>query len=261
MFHALSLGTLKYLFSPQLRKKVSLTETVRLFQRNWYHDFSLLGIKTQQFDDPSYRLSQLQKEKIVIGWINKYIKNQDHKNSMRGVEFFCADAYYSFHALSAGADKMVAIDLAEESGEKRFGILDQAKIIRKILSIDDGTLEIRKFDVTKFEEKCDFVFVLGGLYHIEDPLKLLSNLRSLVVHYVFIQTIVSLENEDPDYFESPAPGWNWGCRFSASWLINSIENLGFKIIESNLETAEYNFALRDRGNLFLVCQPMFSEKV
>jgi hypothetical protein len=257
---ALSLGTLKYMFSPQLRKKVSLKETLRLFQRNWYHDFNLLGIKTQQFDDPSYKLSQLQKEKIIIGWIDTYIKNQDHKNSMRGVEFFCADAYYSFHALNAGVGKMVAIDLAGESGEKRFGILNQAKIISKILGISERTLEIRKFDVMEFEEKCDFAFVLGGLYHIEDPLKLLSNLRSSVVQYIFIQTIVSLENESPDYFESPAPGWDWGSRFSASWLINNIEKLGFKIIESNLETAEYNFAQRDRGSLFLVCQPMSLEK-
>ncbi len=258
VFKALSLGTLKYMFSPNLWEKVSLTETIRLFEMNWYHDFSLLGVKTNQFDDPSYRLSQLQKEKIILRWIDDYVKNQNRKNSMRGVEFFCADAYYSFHALKAGVGKMIAIDLAEESGEKRFGILDQAKIISKILGISEKRLDIRKFDVMRFEENCDFAFVIGGLYHIEDPLKLLSYLKSSISQYIFIQTIVSFENESPDYFESPAPGWNWGSRFSATWLINNIEILGFEIIESNLETAEYNFAQRDRGSLFLVCQPISS---
>jgi hypothetical protein len=208
-----------------------------------------------QFDDPSYRLSQLQKEKIILGWIEKYIKNRGDKCLMKGVEFFCADAYYSFHAINAGVGKMTAIDLADESGEKRVGILEQAKIIGKILDIGNDKLVITKSDVLLFNDQCDFAFVFGGLYHIEDPIKLLSNLRSSVSQLVFIQTIVSLENESQDYFESPAPGWDWGSRFSASWLIRKIELLGFRIIESNLETAEYNHAQRDRGSLFLVCAP------
>ena len=28
--------------------------------------------------------------------------------------------------------------------------------------------------------------------------------------------IVTLENDDPDYYEAPAPGWDWGNRFSRS---------------------------------------------
>ena len=248
-------GLMNYLFHTEWRRKVTLYEVTCLFKRNWYHDFELLGVRTIQFDDPSYRLSQLQKEKIILGWIDKYIKNRDDKSSMKGVELFCADAYYSFHAINAGVGKMTAIDLADESGEKRVGILEQAKIIGKILDIGKDRLDIKKSDVLLFDEQCHFAFVFGGLYHIEDPIKLLSNLRSSVSQLVFIQTIVSLENESQDYFESPAPGWDWGSRFSASWLIRNIELLGFKIIESNLQIAEYNHAQRDRGSLFLVCAP------
>jgi hypothetical protein len=78
---------------------------------------------------------------------------------------------------------------------------------------------------------------------------------------IFIQTILSLENENVDYFESPTPGWNWGSRFSASWLIRNLELLDYRIVESKLEIANYNFALRDRGSLFLVCQPVSSDTV
>lgn len=110
------LGALKFFFTPILWKRITLFETIRLFQRNWYHDFTSLGIRTKQFDDPSYKLSQMQKDGIILNWINEYIGNSESTSFMKGVDLFCADAYYSFHAINAGVDKMLALDLAEDSG-------------------------------------------------------------------------------------------------------------------------------------------------
>lgn len=259
--YSVLLGALKYLFTPMLWKRITLIEAICLNKRNWYHDFTSLGIKTKQFDDPSYKLSQEQKDGIILNWIDKYIRINESTPFMKGVDLFCADAYYSFHAINAGVGKMLALDLAEDSGEQRSGILKQAEIIQKILTIPEDKLDIRKYDIMRFNEKCDFAFVFGGLYHVENPLKLLSNLRTSMCQLIFIQTIVSLENESVDYFESPAPGWNWGSRFSASWLIRNLELLDYRIVESKLEIANYNFALRDRGSLFLVCQPVSSDTV
>ena len=253
------LGAFKFFLTPSLRKRITLFESIRLFQKNWYHDFTSLGIRTKQFDDPSYQLSQIQKDGIILNWINKYIRTSESTPFKKGVELFCADAYYSFHAINAGVDKMLALDLAEDSGEQRIGILEQAEIIRKVLAISKDKVDIRQHDAMRFNEKCDFAFVFGGLYHVEDPLKLLTNLRTNIGQLIFIQTIVSLENESVNYFESPAPGWNWGSRFSASWPIRNLELLGYRIVESKLEIADYNFALRDRGSLFLVCEPVSSD--
>jgi hypothetical protein len=65
--------------------------------------------------------------------------------------------------------------------------------------------------------------------------------------------VVSVANESPDYFETPAPGWTWGSRFSMAWLENTVRNLGGTIVDKHFNELEGNKNPRDRGSgYFLV---------
>jgi hypothetical protein len=95
----------------------------------------------------------------------------------------------------------------------------------------------------------------GGLYHISDPQKLLHLLRKYITGVLIIQTVVSLETEDENYFEAPCPGWTWGCRFSHANLKKMTAEAGWKVIDEVRNEISYNQRLCDRGSSYLLCVP------
>ena len=42
--------------------------------------------------------------------------------------------------------------------------------------------------------------------------------------YLVVQSVVTLETEDSDYFVQPAKGWQHGCRFTHAWLRAQLGN-------------------------------------
>lgn len=76
----------------------------------------------------------------------------------------------------------------------------------------------------------DIVANIGGLYHVQDRVKALDISYRYCKKYLIVQTVVSLENEDEDYFVTPEPHWTWGCRFSRAWFDKAIADKGGDII-------------------------------
>ncbi len=172
-------------FNNSLNKfEVSTREKEIFFTPDWYHNFEILGIATKQ-PDQTYIEAQKNKQNEIFNLIKKAITLLIDENTKKsvGMELFCADAFYANYALQHGAEFMYGVDLAEMSGEgaKRATVLEQAKLISKVLGHEDKThFECKNvFDVSN-ERKYDFVICAGGLYHLENPEKLIKKNKKLL---------------------------------------------------------------------------------
>lgn len=221
----------------------------------WYHDFSALGLSTTVIDD-SYARAQSVKVPAFVRHFERTFSRFSERDlgAMRGVELFCADAYFSQFALKRGVGQMIGIDLDAESPENRSGVLSQAQIAAAALGTTNRFNVIRG-DVREFEGRFDFCVNYGGIYHLLDPLGLLRRCRTQVNGPMLLQTIVSLANTSDDYFESPAPGWTWGSRFSEGYLMTMLDQSGWDVEDVESEVADYNKRPADRGIVFALCRP------
>ncbi len=132
--------------------------------------------------------------------------------------------------------------------------IKKARLITTIL----GNSEIVRFechDVFDLKDTFDFCICAGGLYHLSKPRELLQLLALKIRIVMVIQTVYSLANESAKYFETPAPGWRHGCRFSYRYLHNMVRGSGWKILSEARNQLKGNKRLEDRGSAYLLCVP------
>lgn len=249
----------RYPFYRLRGKPLSLRAYVMLQTPNWYHDFDVLGVKTHQFAFDGYDISQQDKQQIIFSLLDKAIAYcqgaRPTGTTLRLVELFCADCFYSIYALKKGVDSAVGIDLAEESGEGaiRGVVLDQALLVSGLLGQADKLTVLRQ-DVRDFQGEYELCICAGGLYHLENPAQLIRHISARIRRALVIQTVVSLEvsGEEP-YFETPAPGWTWGCRFNDVYLIQLLKENGWDVRAVEKNELRANQKARDRGSLNIFC--------
>lgn len=245
----------KYSASPEsvlprsLADDVSLSpsELYDLVADPWYHDFTGLGFPTPQRPglfgpnqkDKNAPLSKLIDQALALC--------RKAGGNISGVELFCADGYFANYALQKGAKTMCGLDVRRED-------LSKAKLISKVLGNSEAVTFLRQ-DVHDLEGKYDFGICAGGLYHLKNPKMLLKKLTQHIKTALVIQTVYSLADADKDYFETPAPGWDWGCRFSYDYLINMVEDSGWKIELEDKNELTANPLPQDRGSAYLLCTP------
>ncbi|MCP5101623.1 MAG: hypothetical protein GY943_39265, partial [Chloroflexi bacterium] len=80
------------------------------------------------------------------------------------------------------------------------------------------------------------------------------NLTKITKGYLVIQSAITLETEDPDYFVSPAPGWKHGSRFTHDGLKKWLQEIGWEIIEEGRNELTGNPRLTDRGSSYFLCR-------
>ena len=213
----------------------------------WYHDFEPLGLKTPQRAG-HYVPNQLCKQGALFRLIDEAVKLcRERGCSARGVELFCADGFYANYAVKCGAERVHGIDLDERE-------IAKARLITKLLGNSDRvTFEV--CDVSNLSGRYDFGVCAGGLYHISDPEALLRDLAVKVDGPLVVQTVVSLANSSPEYFEAPAPGWTWGCRFSYEYLLKMVEDGGWRVVQASTSELKGNDRPEDRGSAYLLCIP------
>jgi hypothetical protein len=238
--------------------RLSREDFFLLVRPNWYHDFAALGIRTRQSSDPSYREHQRIKQVVLFDYIDRSIslcRDLDPKGRITAVDLFCADGYFSNYAALNGVDDVTGVDLEEESGEgrQRHSVLAQARLITKLLG-NEKRVTYHRLDVFDLTGSFDICICAGGLYHIADPRKLLELLNQRIKKYLIVQTVVSLERDDEDYFEAPAPGWTWGCRFSHKYLIRIAEESGWVVLRQDRNELTENKRLCDRGSSYLLLE-------
>lgn len=187
------------------------------------------------------------KEKHILGFIRQALS--DLPPAPTCLDLFCADGYYSCHIKRlAPSASVTGIELDE-------GHARRAATIAQRLQLQDVTFH--REDVSSFLERSpgpyELVLCAGGLYHIPAPSRLLEKVGHVALRYVVIQSVVTLETEDPDYFVEPAPGWQHGCRFTHAWLREQAAGLGWRILAESKAELPGNQNLRDRGSSFLLC--------
>jgi hypothetical protein len=215
--------------------------------RQFYHDFRVLGLDLPQLPG-AYAQNQASKAPLILG----YLLFAMGKARARGVnpltvgELFCADAYYSFIARRFGADRSDAFD------NDRDGYLEQARVVRELLK--ETNVGIHKTDLFDMPSKYRASIILnaGGLYHVTDPLRALERSYAMCQHYLIVQTVVSLATEADDYFETPAPGWTWGSRFSYAFLRREITKRGYRIVDTDRNVLTGNERPEDRGSAYFL---------
>jgi hypothetical protein len=216
-----------------------------------YHDFSLFRVKNAQLPGPFY-LNQCCKAPIIQSYIALAIakskKNIDDQVTF--AELFCADGYYAMVATLFGATKSYGID------NNKDGYFDKAIQMAQLLKINN--VEFINGDIAKSRLKCienvDIVANIGGLYHVEHPVDVLIKSYKLAKKYLIIQSVVSMANEDPYYFETPAPGWSWGCRFNKKSFHEMVQDLGYNIYDYHFNELVGNDRPEDRGSVYYLIE-------
>ena len=167
------------------------------------HDYAFFGARGEQLPG-HFAPNQQAKAPIVTAYIALALADVlESEPEPSFVELFCADAYYAMVAARLGAATVRGIDNNRDEHSDTATEIARRLGITRFELIDAGVADMATF------EPAD-VANLGGLYHVPNPEQVLQDSYALARRYLVVQTVVSLENDDPDYFEAPAPGWDWG---------------------------------------------------
>ena len=238
--------------------KVKNYSEIKLLFSPWYHNFAEFGVRTPFPADKTYKEYQGLKGAILDKYIEEAMQNirKSKSSKIKIVEYFAADCYHGIFALRVDQNSTLqAIDKLGDSGEgmKRNINFEKAKFISRVLKLSDR-IEYLVGDVFDYRGECDLLLNIGGLYHIEDPLKLVLEMRKLSPEYAVFQSVVHENREMADFMISPAPFWNWGSRFTYNYLRNAILESGYTIIGEDFNLLYLNDRIEDRGSAYFLAQ-------
>jgi len=216
----------------------------------WFHDFEKLGKKTPV--GSPYAANQPCKESVIIPYIEKAFEELGNRE-YKCLDLFCANGYYSCWLKEKGKK----FDSCEVTAvDQHDSFLDSGKEISKELQYD---INFVKDDVFSFLQdaiekgiKYDIVLCCGGLYHIQNPLDMLSAITDVSKGLVIIQSVITIEKELPSEFYIKAHG----CRFTFEAIQEWMEILlGWKILKSTQNILKGNPKPCDRGSAYFLCDP------
>lgn len=217
---------------------------------NLYHEYSFFGLQNNQ-PNQMFVENQRAKAPIITAYIALAIaKVKKVKEDVSFVELFCADAYYAMVASRLGASTVAGID----NNKDKHSDVKKLRSIAKKLKIENFSFIDMDINKLSRKDKFDIVANVGGLYHVREPEKILEHSYNMANHYLIVQSVVSLANKDSNYFESPAPGWDWGCRYNPISFDKMIRNKGYKIIEYHFNELKGNNRLEDRGSVYYLIE-------
>ena len=211
----------------------------------YYHDFTWLGLPTGQLS-PMHEANQRAKAPVIAAYILLSLA----RLGSRGVadatvaELFCADGFYAMFAARFGAARVVGYD------NDREGHLASAQRMRDRLGLGQVRFEQTAVEAIPESERYDVVINAGGLYHVDDPVSVLDRSYAMARHFLIVQNVVSLATDDPDYFERPAPGLDWGNRFSRQSFDALVRARGWNIVAADFNVLQGNARPEDRGSLY-----------
>lgn len=226
-----------------MTRTIKLTlDDLRLLTEPCYHDFAELGLPTPQREG-NFAANQRCKQEHLLPLVDRAVAEAGPRPSL--LELFCADGYYGCRAAQRGA-RVHGVD-RDEAEVARANLMARVLGLRRRARFHVG-------DVFAWDEPADVVMCAGGLYHLEDPAALLRRLRELTRSSLVVQTVYHLGVDDPGYFETPAPGWSWGCRFSLGYLRNMLVASGWEVVSEATNELEGNEKPKDRGAAYFLCR-------
>ncbi|MEM7353079.1 MAG: methyltransferase domain-containing protein [Acidobacteriota bacterium] len=242
--------------------------------RPWYHDFSSLGLETifpierptlrMRLANVARRLLGRPARPHVIARSSHFVANQQCKEGIirnhlqsalatvgetpRSLELFCADGYYAclLQQQCLGA-AVTGVDLNGDD-------IERATAAASALGLDD--IEFVTGDAIRYLDDngpWDLILCLGGLYHLSNPAQLIEAIARRGPKRALFQSVVTLENEDADFFVAPAPGWQHGCRFSHQRLQRWLTDSGLRVLAEDRNILTGNRRAADRGSSYFLC--------
>jgi len=217
--------------------------------RPWYHNFEKLGVQTNFPDERSWKnlwfkkqgirhhaKQQERKEKCIVPFIKKSISDLHNGGNLnpRILYLFASDGYYGFLAKKMSPNSELVLVDNDFFAKEHISDMERAKTMAHVLNIADKTYCVKE-DVNNYiknSSKFDLILCLGGLYHIENPKEFLQKLKSLTSSYLVISSAVKADTSDPNYFETPRPGFTWGSWFSEATLHKWLLELNYNIVDS-----------------------------
>jgi hypothetical protein len=210
-----------------------------------YHSYRLFGVENEQLPG-IYAPNQACKEPILLAYIQLAIAKcrTSRSTPVSFAELFCADGYYAMAARHLGATDALGID------NDRDGHFGTAERIASALGID--RIAFLKMDVNDIASlpPADIVANVGGLYHVANPEEILRKSYAMARRFLIVQTVVSMATDDEHYYESPAPGWTWGNRFSRASFDALIRATGWTVVDRHFNELEGNDRPEDRGSVY-----------
>jgi hypothetical protein len=211
-----------------------------------YHKYSFFGVENEQLEG-IFEGNQKAKTSILTAYTAYAIaKAKEDNRDISFAELFCADGYYAMLASRLGASRSVGYD----NDIDPHGFFKKAPAIAKALGLDK--VEFINEDMQKLHKlpRYNIVANVGGLYHVSNPEQILNKSYKMAKDFLIVQTVVSMENNDPKYFQEPAPGWTWGSRYSRASFDNLIKKLNYKVIDSHFNELKGNGELSNRGSVY-----------
>ena len=192
-------------------------------ESEWNHFFELeKGIQTIPNDKiPKSDGSNIKKWKRITKIIN-----EKHFKDKTVLDIGCSDGYFSIMS-SKFAKKVIGIDLD-------FSRIKKAEFIKTYLKLKNCNFFHKSIDAFD-NEKFDICLVLGLIHRLPDPLTFLNKL-SKITDEIVIEYKSSKSQKKLAFYGGAQKKLNDLNRlyflFSPSCLENILENLGFKIVNS-----------------------------
>jgi hypothetical protein len=210
-----------------------------------YHSYRWFGVDNEQIPG-IYDKNQRAKEAILGGYILQALAKSRTSVDLpvSFAELFCADGFFVMLARHFGASECVGID------NNREGHLSKAPQIAERLGLSNCSFRLADVNQPEGLGSYDIVANVGGLYHVTNPEEVLDKSYAMAKKFLIVQTVVSTANNKRSYFETPAPGWNWGSRYSAASFHRMISRKGWNILDAHFNELEGNNRPEDRGSVY-----------
>jgi Methyltransferase domain len=213
-----------------------------------YHDYAFFGAVNEQLPG-IFAANQRAKAPILTAYIALAIAEaREHSDDVSFAELFCADAYYAMVAARLGARTVVGVD------NNRDAFSGTATEVARRLGIEGFRLLERDVAELGGLDPVDVVANVGGLYHVANPEEVLRASYDLARRYLVVQSVVSLATDDPEYFEAPAPGWDWGSRYSLVSFDTMIRSQGWNVLAWHANELTGNDDPKDRGSVYYLVE-------
>jgi tRNA (mo5U34)-methyltransferase len=148
---------------------------------DWFHNLNLAGIQTA----PDHYLGDYP----TVKW-KKFAHAIPSDLSGKSVlDIGCNAGFYSFEMKRRGAERVVAIDEAEN-------YLAQGQLAAEVLGLDIEFAQLSVYDLGRLREKFDLVLFLGVFYHLRHPLLALDIIHEHVTKDLFV--FQSLQRGSPE---------------------------------------------------------------
>ena len=153
---------------------------------HWMYEFDLgNGVKTQTYSESLKQIHAV-RHSMIFSFLDGIGFNYSAASVL---DLACNEGYFTFEAMQRGAKYGLGIDARSQN-------IDKANFIKSNRPASNCEFEIG--DIYHYpygDQKFEIVFLLGILYHVENPIGLMRLASNLTSTFLFVETQLCKTNE------------------------------------------------------------------